>query len=318
MKPRHSKKLESIRQGFGASLVEIGAENEKIIVLSADLVSSTRVSGFSQQFPERFLEIGIAEQDIMGIAAGLSFRGKIPIIANYAAFVPGRCYDQLRQSIAFNNANVKICSSHAGIQTGPDGASHQSIEDIALARALPNFTVIAPVDSIQIQKALRQAINLDGPVFIRYSRNKTPIITKPNSEFKIGKAQVMRKGQDVTIIACGTMLAKSLHAAKFLAKKGIGARVINCHTIKPIDKDTIIEAARQTKAIVTVEDHSVFGGLGSAVSEVIVQNNPVPMKIIGINDRFGQSGSAKKLLEEYGLTVENIVKNVELLVKAKT
>lgn len=294
------------RDGYGKALVELGKTNSDVVVLSGDLTESTRVNWFKEQYQKRFFEVGVAEQNMMGIAAGLALSGKIPFVSSYAVFCPGRNWDQLRVSVCYNEANVKIIGAHAGISVGPDGATHQALEDIAITRALPKLTVIVPCDAIEAHKATIAAAQIDGPVYVRLGRAKTPVITTKETPFKTGKAEIYKQGKDVAIIACGIMVYEALAAAEILAKQGIDAMVINCHTIKPIDEQTIIEAAKKTGAIVTAEEHQVTGGLGSAVAEVITQNYPVPIKIIGVNDRFGESGETRELLKTFGLTAKNI------------
>ncbi len=261
--------------------------------------------------------MGIAEADMIGTAAGLALSGKIAFVSDFGVFVTGRVWDQLRVSIAYNNANVKIGSTHCGITVGADGATHQAIEDIALMRVLPNFTVIVPADAIEATKATIAASKINGPVYIRLGRASLPIITKETAEFAIGKAELLKEGKDLTVIACGIMVHQSLEAANVLEKKGIFARVINLHTIKPIDREIIINAAKETGAIITAEEHQVMGGMGSAVAEVVMENCPVPMKRIGILDSFGQSGKPEELMREYHLTADDIVKEAQNILKRK-
>ncbi len=306
-------KKEFARKGFGEALAELAQDNPNVVVLDADLWPSTKIKPFMDKFRKRFFEIGISEQDMIGIAAGLSFCGKIPFTSSFGIFTPGNCYGQTRLSVAFANANVKICSSHCGIDFGKDGGNAQVIEDIAITRALPNFTVIAPCDYFETKKAVHWAARINGPVYLRFGRSKWPIITNFESNFKVGKAEIMRDGCDATVVGCGLMVYNALKAAEIL-KDELDVRVINCHTIKPIDKDTLIRAAKQTGRVVTAEDHNVFGGLGSAVAEVLVENYPVPMRFVGVKDRFGQSGKPDELYKEYGLTPEDIVKAIRELV----
>jgi len=289
------------RDGFGKELVKLGKENDKIVVVSADLEDATRAEYFRDAYPDRFFTVGIAEQDMVGTAAGLSQEGFIPFINSFAVFLTNRAYDMIRMDICYNNTNVKIICSHAGITVGPDGASAQCLEDLAIMRVLPNLKVICPVDHIEAAKATRAAAEMYGPVYIRTSRAALPVLTKPEDPFIIGKADVLRKGSDVTIIACGLMVSEALSAAEILAKEKIQARVINLHTIKPIDVDAILKAANETGAIVTAEEHQISGGLGSAVAEVVVQNSPVPIEMVGIHDTFGETGSPDELVKAYHL-----------------
>jgi len=303
------------RDGYGLGLVELGKKNKNVVALCCDLTDSTRVSWFKEKFPNRFIEVGVAEQNMAGIAAGLAASGKIPFISSYAVFSPGRNWDQIRVSICYSNANVKIQGAHAGISVGPDGATHQALEDIAITRCLPNMTVIVPADSVEAQKATEASIKIKGPTYLRFGRDKSPIITTKKTPFKIGKAEIYKEGKDVCIIACGIMVYEALKAAEELSKEGINAMVINNHTIKPMDKNTIINAAKKTKLIVTAEEHQIFGGLGSAVAEVLGEHNPVPMRFVGIKDRFGESGDPNELLKKFGCTSKNIIKAVKEIIK---
>lgn len=312
------KKLVAGRDIYGKTLVELGKENPNIVVLDADLAASTKTADFGKAYPERFFDMGIAEQDMIGTAAGLSTCGKIAFASTFAVFGSGRAWDQVRLSVAYTRSNVKIVVTHGGITTGEDGASHQANEDLAIMRALPNMTVIVPADGIETAKVIRECVNFYGPVYVRLSRAKTPLVYENDQyDFKIGKAVELCKGSDVTIIACGIMVDKALDASLELAKKNISARVINMHTIKPIDKDMIIKCAKETGAIVTAEEHSIIGGLGSAVAESLVENACVPMARVGIKDVFGESGIPDDLLVKYGLTVEEIIKAAESVVKRK-
>jgi len=306
-----------MRDGYGDALVELGKTNPRVVVLCADLANSTRVRRFKELFPERFFEIGISEQDMMGVAAGLALSGKIPFISTYAVFCPGRNWDQLRISVTQNKANVKLVGAHAGIITGPDGATHQALEDIALTRCLPNLTVLAPCDYWETKKATLKAAEISGPVYIRFSRPATAIVTDEQTDFQIGKLEIFREGKDVAIIVCGHLVYEALLAAEELAKEKISVLVANNHTIKPIDKKTIIEIAKLTGALVTVEDHQIMGGMGSAVAEVLVKNYPVPMEMIGIQDRHGQSGQPDELIKEYSLDSCSIKKAVKKVLSRK-
>lgn len=313
------KDIETIpsRDGFGEGLVIAGEENPNVVALCADLTESTRMQEFRDKYPERFVEVGVAEQNLVTVASGMAHEGKIPFASSYAMFSPGRNWEQIRTTICYNNQPVKIVGSHAGISVGPDGATHQAIEDLSLMRVLPNMVVICPTDSIEAKKATLAIAKNNKPSYIRLSRDKVPMITTGNTPFEIGKAEVYREGKDVTVIACGQMVYLALLAAKELEEHNISCRVINCHTIKPIDKKTIIAAADETRAIVTVEEHQVNGGLGSAIAEVVSQNFPVPIKIVGIEDRFGESGEPNQLLEKFGLTKQAIIQAVTCVIRMK-
>jgi len=305
------------RDGFGEALVKLGEVNEDIVALGADLVHSVRAMWFQQKFPERFFQMGIAEANMTGVAAGLARMGKIPFMATFGVFATGRNWDQIRMSVAYPNMNVKICASHTGIfSVGADGASHQATEDIALMRILPNMKVIVPCDKPETKKATFAIAEDYGPVYLRFGRESVPVITTEKTPFKIGRAEIFREGEDVSIIACGPMVYEALLASKKLEKEGIDVRVINNHSIKPIDRETIINAAKETGAIITAEEHQVFGGMGSAVAEVLT-DNPVAIRMIGIQDRFGESGSPKDLQKALGLTADDIVKAVHEVMKKK-
>lgn len=307
-------KMMATRDAYGEALKELGKVNEDIVVLDADLSGSTKTAVFKNEYPERFFNVGIAEQNLMGTAAGLATAGKIPFASTFAMFATGRGFEIIRNSICYPKLNVKIAATHAGLTVGEDGATHQSIEDLSLMRSVPNMTVLCPADAVETKKIIIKASQYEGPVYIRLGRSKVPVIFNKDYDFEIGKGIELKDGEDITIIATGVMVSKALEASKALEKEGISARVINMSTIKPIDKDIIIKAAKETKKIVTVEEHNIIGGLGSAVAEVIVENNPVPMKRIGVEDTFGESGAADDVLKKYGLTVENIIKNVKGLV----
>ena len=305
------------RDGFGKGLVELGDEDENIIALGADLTNSTRVNWFKDKYPDRFIQCGIAEQNMAGVAVGLALAGKIPFASTYSVFCPGRNWDQIRISVAYNKANVKLTGAHAGVSVGADGATHQGLEDIAITRCLPNMTILAPCDMIETKKATIAAGKMKGPVYLRFAREATPIFTTEGTSFEIGKAEVFRKGADATIIACGPTVHEALLAARNLEEKGLSVGVINNHTIKPIDEETIIEAAERTGAIVTAEDHQVMGGMGSAVCEVLAKECPVPVEMVGIQDRWGESGTPDELMNEFGLTAKHIQKAVEKVLKRK-
>jgi len=309
--------MKATRDGYGEGLVALGEKNPQVVVLSADLTDSTRASMFKEKFPERFFTMGVAEADMICTAGGLSLVRKIPFCCSLGVFASGRVWDQVRVTICYSNLNVKIGGSHGGITVGEDGASHQSLEDITLMRVLPNMKVVVPCDAIETRKATIQAAEVWGPVYIRFGRPPVPTLTKEDTPFVLGKAITMREGKDVAIFACGIMVYEALEAAKELHKKGISARVINLHTVKPIDEEKIFEAARETGAIVTAEEHQLSGGFGSAVAEVVGRQFPVPVEMVGIKDRFGESGSPQELMQDFGLTRFDIVKAVERVVKRK-
>ena len=298
---------QATRDAYGLALVELGKVNENIVVLDADLSKSTKTCDFKKEFPDRFFNMGIAEQNMLGVAAGLAASGKIPFASSFAVFAVGRAYDQIRNSIAYPKLNVKIAATHAGLTVGEDGGSHQMLEDIALMRALPNMTVLVPADGIETREAVLQAAEMKGPVYIRLGRSKVETIFDENYRFQIGKGVVLREGTDVTLVACGIMTAMALEAAEKLAEDDIQAAVVNISTIKPIDSALLIKMAQETGAVVTCEEHTIMGGLGSAVAEVLSENYPVPMKRIGVEDKFGQSGLPDELLAAYGLTADHIV-----------
>lgn len=303
------------REAYGLALAEYG-EKYDMVVLDADLSKSTKTDTFKKKFPERFFNIGIAEANMMSIAAGMASTGKTVFASTFAIFASGRAFDQIRNSICYPQLNVKIGATHAGISVGEDGASHQCIEDIAAMRAIPNMTIISPADAVETKHAVEAAIKHNGPVYLRLGRLGVPILYDESKyKFEIGKGITIEEGKDVTIIATGLMVFEALEARKTLLEEGIEARVINIHTIKPIDKDIIIKAAKETGLIVTVEEHNILGGLGSAVAEVLVENHPVPMKRIGVQDTFGRSGKPRELLEFYGLTSKHIVQKIKELVK---
>ena len=306
------------RDAYGETLKELGAKNPDIVVLDADLSSSTKTAIFAKAFPHRFFNTGIAEANMMGVAAGLAASGKIPFASTFAVFGAGRAYEQIRNSICYPNLNVKIAVTHAGLTVGEDGATHQMLEDVALMRVLPNMTVIVPADAAETTAAVTWAANYKGPVYIRMGRAKCEDIMPENMEFIPGKGTILKEGTDVTIIACGIMVAKALTAAKHLEEKNTSARVINMSSIKPIDKELIIESAKKTGAIITCEEHTIHGGLGGAVAEVVCQSHPVPMAMIGTNDTFGESGKADELLEKYGLTEEHIMEESIKLIERKS
>ena len=305
------------RDGFGHALLELGEKNKEVVVLTAGVSESVRTHWFAEKYPERFFQMGIAEQNMIGAAAGLSLVGKIPYASSFGSFMPARSFDQIRVSVCYNEANVKLVSTHCGLNTGEDGASAQMMEDISMMRALPFMSVIAPCDYLETKKAVIAAADYPQSVYIRVGREKSPVITTESTPFKIGKAEVFREGKDVTIVACGLMVLEALKAADELAKENIKAEVINLHTIKPIDEKTIISSAKKTGAVVTAEEHQIYGGMGSAVAEVLAKNYPVPMRMVAMNDTFGSSGKNDELFRVYGLDARAIVRQV-LSIKAST
>lgn len=313
------KDLELIptRNGFGEGLVIAGTNDDRVVALCADLTESTRVEAFKKMFPERFVQMGVSEQALAAIAAGMALAGKVPFIASYACFSPGRNWEQIRTTACLQEMNVKIAGAHAGVSVGPDGATHQMVEDIAIMRVLPNMTVLVPADAIETRKATIAAAEHDGPVYLRFAREKSPVFTTDASPFEIGKAQVLTEGDDVAIIACGPLVYEALKAAKELEKEGIEARVINNASVKPMDEATILEAARECEAIVTVEEAQAAAGMGSAVCELVSAEYPVPIERIGMQDTFGQSGTPDELLEHYRLTAPWIAKAAKRAIKRK-
>jgi len=306
------------KYGFGQGLLMAGTLNQNVIALGADITTSVGVNFFAESFPERFFSLGIAEQNCVGVAVGLALSGKIPVFSTYAAFAVHRAADQIRVSACYNDVHIIIGGAHAGISVGPDGATHQALEDIAVMRALPNMVVVSPCDATQTKIAVIHSVeNLNKPVYIRFGREDVPEFTSEKQIFEIGKGQLLKNGNDISIIATGHMVWHAIQSAHELENLGFCARVINIHTIKPIDEQIIIKAAVDTKRIITVEEHQIYGGLGSAVAEIIVKNCPVPMRIIGINDTFGESGKPDELMAKYGLSVENIVRNALELLKIK-
>ena len=303
--------MKATRDSYGEALVDLGEKYEKIVVLDADLATATKTIGFKNKFPDRFFDMGIAEQDMMGTAAGLALGGKIPFASTFAIFASGRAYDQIRNGICYSNLNVKIAATHAGITVGEDGASHQALEDIALMRAIPNLMVISPSDDVQTKYLLEEVVKYNGPVYFRFARPKTEEIYDAGTKFELGKAVCHGDGSDATVIATGVTVAEALKAQKILEEKGINIRVIDVHTIKPIDKDAIVRAAKETDKIITIEDHSIIGGLGSAVCEVLSEECPKRVIRMGIKDEFGQSGKWDELMKHYQITCENIIATVE-------
>ncbi len=300
------------RQSYGETLVELGKEHDNLVVLDADLAEATKTAFFKKEFPDRHIDCGIQEADMIGIAAGLASCGKVPFCSSFAMFAAGRAYEQIRNSIAYPHLNVKIGATHAGISVGEDGATHQCLEDIALMRVIPGMVVINPADAVEARAAVIAAYEYDGPVYLRFGRLAVPVINdRPDYKFEWGKGYVVKEGTDVTIIATGLEVAAAIDAAELLEKEGINAEIVNIHTIKPIDKDLIVKEAEKTGKVVTVEEHSVIGGLGSAVCEVLSENHPLPVKRIGVYDRFGESGPAVELLHKYKLDGEGIAEQVK-------
>ena len=308
---------EPIRKGFGRGLLEAGKLNDQVVALCADLTESTQIHLFAHEFPERYIEVGIAEQNLVTVAAGLAAMGKIPFTSSYAAFSPGRNWEQYKTTACLNNVPVKIVGSHAGLFTGPDGATHQMLEDIALMRVLPNNVVIVPCDSVEAQKATLALAADPHPGYIRLARDNSPVLTTDKTQFQIGIAQVFSVGRDITIVACGTMVYQALVAAEMLFHDGIDAEVINMATIKPFDNVTLLESARKTGAVISVEEAQINGGLGSAVAECLSENFPVPLVRMGVKDRFGETGKPAELLEHFGLTAKHIAMQAHQLVKKK-
>ncbi|MFA5129785.1 MAG: transketolase C-terminal domain-containing protein [Patescibacteria group bacterium] len=315
----YNKDVEKIptRNGYGEALIELGKKNSNVVVLTGDLAESTRVENFGKQFPDQFIECGVAEQNMMGVAAGLALGGKIPFVSSYAVFVPGRSWDQLRVSVCYSNSNVKIAGAHSGISVGPDGATHQALEDIAITRVLPNLTVLVPCDAEETRKCTLAAAKMVGPVYFRFARSATPVITTKETPFEIGKSYLCTTGTDVTIAACGPLLYEALIAAKQLHTKGIAAEVINCHTIKPFDEKTLIDSVKKTGCCVTVEEHQITGGLFGVVSETLGRNLPAPIEPVGMPNHFGESGEPDELLAKYGMKVKDVVEAVLRVIRRK-
>lgn len=309
------KKPKATRDAYGDTLIELGQKRSDIVVLDADLSCSTKTNKFAKAFPERFFNMGIAEQDMIGTAAGLALTGKVPFASTFAVFETGRAWDQIRLTVCYSNTNVKLVATHGGITVGEDGASHQALEDIALMRALPNMTVIVPADAAETASVINTVADYRGPVYVRLGRAKVPYVLPDDYNFEIGRAFTFNIGKDVNIIAAGIMVATAKKAAAILVKDGIDAGVINMSTIKPLDEETLLRAARSSKLIITAEEHSIIGGLGSAVSEFLSENHPVAIKRIGINDTFGCSGDSEELLKFHGLSAEDMVKTIKAAMK---
>jgi len=305
------------RSGFGAGLVEAGRKNENVVALCADLIGSLKMDAFIKEFPERFYQVGIAEANMMGLAAGMTIGGKIPYTGTFANFSTGRVYDQIRQSIAYSGKNVKICASHAGLTLGEDGATHQILEDLGLMKMLPGMTVINPCDYNQTKAATIAIAEHEGPVYLRFGRPVVPIFTDPDQKFEIGKAWMVNEGKDVSIIATGHLVWEAIQAGEKLADLGIDAEIINIHTIKPLDEEAIINSVKKTGCVVTAEEHNRLGGLGDSVAQVLVKNHPVPQEYVAVDDSFGESGKPAELMEKYGLSSDDIVKAVQKVIKRK-
>jgi len=303
------------RNGYGDGVLDLGKTNSQVMVLCADLTESTRVEGFQKKYPDRFIEIGVAEQNLVTVASGLAHMGKIPFASSYACFCPGRCWEQIRTTICYNNNNVKIVGAHAGISVGPDGATHQMLEDIALMRSLPNMVVVVPADYEQTKQATKAIGNFNGPCYLRLTREKTSQMTSAKTPFQIGKAQVLKEGKDIALIAAGPVLYETLQAALLLQQDHINAMVINCHTIKPLDHKTILDAAKKCGTIITVEEAQITGGLGGAISEFLSEVHPTTIKRIGVKDHFGESGNPDELMHKFGFSAQHIYQEAKQLFK---
>ena len=305
------------RSGFGAGLLELGRSNPDVVALCADLTGSLKMNAFADEFPERFYQVGIAEANMMGIAAGLTVGGKIPFTGTFANFSTGRVYDQIRQSIAYSGKNVKICASHAGLTLGEDGATHQILEDLGLMKMLPHMTVINTCDYNQTKAATLAIAEHEGPVYLRFGRPKMPVFTDPNQKFEIGKAWTIHEGKDVTILCTGHLVWKAIEAAKVLMEKGINPEIINIHTIKPLDEEAVLASVRKTKCVVTAEEHQMLGGLGGSVAQLLGRTLPTPLEMVAVNDSFGESGTPDELMKKYGLDTPDIVAAVERVIARK-
>lgn len=306
-----------MRDGYGQALLQLVAEDDRVMVLDADVAKSTRTVWIRDKYPERFLDMGIAEQDMAGTAAGLALGGMIPFASTYGVFLAGRAWDQIRTTICYNKLNVKLAGAHAGISVGPDGATHQALEDVAIMRVLPEMTVVVPCDAEETRKATLAIAKVNGPCFIRFGREAVPVVTDEHSPFEIGKANVMLEGEDVAIFANGAMVYEALEAAKILAQEGIQAMVVNLHTIKPLDEVCIVKAAEKTRCVVTAEEHQKAGGMGSAVAECLAAYYPVPVEMTAVNDSFGESGQPQELMDKYGLNADNIADKARKAVRRK-
>lgn len=305
------------RSGFGEGLLQAGRENPNVVALCADLSPSVRMDLFQKEFPERFIEVGIAESNMVSIASGMALSGKIPFVGSFAAFSTGRTYDQIRQSVAYSDTNVKIAGSHAGLTLGEDGATHQILEDIGLMKMMPNMVVVNPCDYTQAKQATLAAARYEGPVYIRYGRPKVPVFLTDDTPFEIGKALILNEGKDVTIVATGHLVWQAILAAQALEKEGISAEVINIHTIKPLDNDAILNSVKKTGCVVSCEEHLYNGGLSDSVAQLLCRNRPAPMEYIGVDDCFGESGKPMQLMEKYGLDAKNIIEKTKSVIKRK-
>ncbi|MDV3244750.1 MAG: transketolase family protein [Nitrososphaerales archaeon] len=307
----------AMRDAYGEALLELGATNPKVVVVGADTTGSLKSGVFATKFPARFFNLGIAEQNLVGVAAGLALAGKVAYAGSYAIFVPGKCVDQIRNNIAYPDLDVKIVCSHGGISVGPDGASHQQLEDIAIMRSIPNMKVVVPCDSVSTKAIVKAIAGIHGPFYVRLTRPSTPVVYGSGFEYRLGKANVLREGNDVAILACGIMVPEAIKAADSLKGRGVSASVVDLHTIKPIDAEAIVGFARRCGCMVTAEEHNVMGGMGSAAAEVIVEEAPVPMKRVGVMDTFGESGEASELLRKYGLTSAHIEEAAATVMKSR-
>ena len=305
------------RSGFGAGLLELGRKNENVVALCADLTGSLKMNEFKNEFPNRFFQVGVAEANMMGVAAGLTIGGKIPFTGTFANFSTGRVYDQIRQSIAYSEKNVKICASHAGLTLGEDGATHQILEDIGMMRMLPNMAVVVPCDYNQTKAATLAIAEHDGPVYLRFGRPKWPIFSSENQKFEIGKADLIQPGTDVTIVACGHLVWKAMQAIEILKDRGVSVEFINLHTIKPFDEKAVLESVTKTGCVVTAEEHQINGGLGDLIANSLARNNPKPIEMVAVQDQFGESGTPQQLMEKYGIDTPNIVQAVERVLSRK-
>ena len=310
-----SKKI-PMRDGYGKALLELCEKRDDVMVLDADVAKSTRTVWIRDQYPEKFMDMGIAEQDMVGTAAGMALAGMVPFASTYGVFLSGRAWDQIRTTVCYNNLNVKLAGAHAGISVGPDGATHQALEDVALMRVLPKMTVIVPCDAEETRKATLAMAERKGPCFIRFGREAVPVVTDAETPFEIGKARLVRDGSDVTVFANGAMVHEAMRAAESLAEEGISVRVIDLHTVKPLDEESVIKAAAETGCVVTAEEHQLYGGMGSAVAECLVRNCPVPVEMVGIQDTFGESGQPEELMEKYGLTSSDIIAKVRKTIES--
>lgn len=318
MKDYNFTEKKDTRSGFGQGLLELGRSNPQVVALCADLTGSLKMDAFEKEFPNRFIQTGIAEANMMCIAAGLAIGGKIPFTGTFANFSTGRVYDQIRQSIAYSEKNVKICASHAGLTLGEDGATHQILEDIGMMKMLPNMVVINPCDYNQTRLATLAIAKYEGPVYLRFGRPKVPVFTSDEDEFIIGKAIMLNEGKDVTIFATGHLVWEAIQAGKILADKGIDAEIINIHTIKPLDNEAVLKSAKKTGCIVTAEEHQLNGGLGDSINQLLALNNPTPCEMVGVTDQFGESGTPEELMKKYGLTAESIVEKALKVISRKT